>query len=119
MMKHCNDTKVWMRSMRTVAGVVMTLSAGCVFAASAAASTSEEVGHAVGSTLREVGQDASEVGREIGHGAVELGRGVGAAAKDAVSTVGKGAREAGHAARDGTKALVRGIKGEPAADPDK
>lgn len=92
---------------------VLSLTTG--LARAEAASTSEEVGYAVGSTMRDIGHGARDVGRDIGHGAAEFGRGVGHAAKGAVHAVGDAGREVGHAARDGSKALVRGIKGEGVA----
>jgi hypothetical protein len=71
----------------------------------ASRSAVEDAGHATGSTMR-----------EIGHGAAQAGRSVGHAARDVAVVTWYGVREAGltigRTARNGSKALVRGLKAE-------
>ena len=80
------------------------------------ASSAEEAGHAAGSTMHEIGTGARDAGRKIGHGAAEAGRSIGYTVRDAAVVTWHGIADAGraigHTARDGSKAFVRGLKGE-------
>jgi len=73
--------------------------------------------YATGATMREIGAGARDAGREIGHGAADAGRTIGDTVRDAAVVTWCHVREAGRTigrtARDGSKALVRGLKGEP------
>lgn len=79
--------------------------------------TAEDVGHGIGSTMHDIGTGARDAGRAIGHGAANGGRAVGHAARDAAVVTWDAMKRTGvtigHAARDGSKALARGVKGEP------
>lgn len=87
-------------------------------------STAEDVGHATGSTVRDIGTGAREAGREIGEGAAETGREIGQAGRSVGHTVRdaavvtwyhvkEGGKAVGRTVRDGSRAFVRGLKGEP------
>lgn len=79
--------------------------------------TAEGVGHGIGSTMHEIGTGARDAGREIGHGAANVGRQVGHTARDAAvvtwDAMKRTGTAVGHTVRDGSKAFVRGLKGEP------
>lgn len=80
-------------------------------------STAEGVGHTVGGTMRDIGTGARDAGREVGHGAADAGRNIGHTVRDAAVVTWHGIADAGRAigrtVRDGSKAFVRGLKGEP------
>ncbi|NMG77626.1 hypothetical protein [Aromatoleum diolicum] len=79
-------------------------------------STAAAVGHTVGGTMRDIGTGARDAGREVGHGAAEAGRNIGHTVRDAAVVtwhgIGDAGRAIGRTARDGSKAFVRGLKGE-------
>ena len=85
---------------------------------SSARSTAEGVGHETGATVRDIGVGARETGREVGQGAAEAGRTIGHTVRDAAVVTWYHVKESGKAVgrtvRDGSKAFVRGLKGEPA-----
>lgn len=72
---------------------------------SAVVDGAREAGAAVGSGIREAGIAGKEAAVTIGREAAEVGKEVGRTAVKVVETVGE-------AAKEGSKALVRGIKGE-------
>lgn len=93
-------------------GVMTSLSA-----AEQGSTTAEDVGHGVGSTMHDIGTGARDAGKEVGHAAGNAGKAVGHTARDAAVVTWDAMKRTGitigHTVRDGSKAFVRGLKGEP------
>ncbi|MCK9986773.1 MAG: hypothetical protein AzoDbin1_03245 [Azoarcus sp.] len=79
--------------------------------------TAEDVGHGVGSTMHDIGTGARDAGKEVGQAAGKAGKAVGHTARDAAVVTWDAMKRTGitigHTVRDGSKAFVRGLKGEP------
>lgn len=79
--------------------------------------TAEDVGHGVGSTMHDIGTGARDAGKEVGHAAGNAGKAVGHTARDAAvvtwDVMKRTGITIGHTVRDGSKAFVRGLKGDP------
>jgi len=99
------------------AALVLGVQSLSIAGESAEPSTAAAVGHTVGGTMRDIGTGARDAGREVGHGAADAGRNIGHTVRDAAVVTWHGIADAGRAigrtVRDGSKAFVRGLKGEP------
>lgn len=106
---------------RIIVGMLLALGAATSLSAFAQDSrgtpTAEDVGHGVGSTMHDIGTGARDAGKEVGQAAGKAGRTVGHTARDAAVVTWDAMKRTGitigHTVRDGSKAFVRGLKGEP------
>ena len=104
-----------------LAGTLFTLGALVLPVAQAqdsrGTSTAEDVGHGVGSTMHDIGTGARDAGKEVGQAAGKAGKAIGHTARDAAvvtwDVMKRTGITIGHTVRDGSKAFVRGLKGEP------
>lgn len=106
---------------RILVGLALALGVATSLSAAAQDSrgttTAEDVGHGVGATMHDIGTGARDTGREVGQGAASAGRAIGSTARDVAiitwDAMKRTGTTIGHTVRDGSKALVRGLKGEP------
>ncbi|NMG29382.1 hypothetical protein [Aromatoleum evansii] len=104
---------------RFLVGLALALGMTASLSAAAAegSTTAEDVGHGVGSTMHDIGTGARDAGKEVGQAAGKAGKAIGHTARDAAVVTWDAMKRTGitigHTVRDGSKAFVRGIKGEP------